>query len=79
MRRIRRSDAARQVKLDGRLYAAAARGAITQVKTYLGEGARLSSQGPLGTPLHAAASKGTLDVVLVLLEAGAPTNILGTY
>ena len=77
MRRIiRRSDQARHERLNQRLLHASEKGVIKEAKDLLEEGAQLGSFGKQGSPLHLACIRGHAPMVTLLLEAGAPVNIL---
>jgi ankyrin repeat protein len=61
--------------VDKNLLDAAKRGAIDEVRQFLGEGAKPNAKGDSGlTPLHNAAKGNNPDVVKLLLNNGANPN-----
>ena len=62
---------------DSRLIRAAERGATSEVKSLLDQGANVVCYGEYGTPLHYACRSGFYIVASLLVGGGAPTNLFG--
>ncbi len=74
----RKSDPDREQKaVECRLLKAAEKGATAELKALLEKGANAVCFGPNGTPLHYSCKNGNLVATNLLLDHGAPCNIMG--